>query len=45
MTPADREDTLALQRQIEETLQSGDFTRLRALASEIADLLFYVEER
>lgn len=45
MTPADREDTLALQRQIEETLQSGDWARLRTLASEIADLLFYVEER
>jgi hypothetical protein len=45
MTPADREETLVLQKQIEETLQRGDWARLSTLAAEIADLLFYVEER
>ena len=45
MTPADREEALALQQQIEATLQSGDWARLPAQVGEIADLLFYVEER
>ena len=45
MTPADREEALALQQQIAGTLPGGDWTRLRTLTSELADLLFYVEER
>jgi molecular chaperone DnaK len=45
MTPEDREDALALQAQIEDALKAGDWDRLRAQARELADLLFYVEER
>jgi hypothetical protein len=45
MTPEDREEALALQRGIEDALKAGDWERLRAQAGELADLLFYVEER
>jgi molecular chaperone DnaK len=45
MTATDREEALVLQQQIEEMLQRGDWARLSTLAAEIADLLFYVEER
>ena len=45
MTPEDREEALALQRQIEDALKAGDWERVRAQAGELADLLFHVEER
>ncbi len=45
MTSEDREEALALQRQIEDALKAGDWERLHAQARELADLLFYVEER
>lgn len=45
MTPEDRAEALGLHRQIEDALKAGDWERLRAQAGELADLLFYVEER
>jgi molecular chaperone DnaK len=45
MTPEDREEALALQRRIEDALKAADWERVRAQAGELADLLFYVEER
>ena len=45
MTPEDREEASALQRQIGDALKAGDWGRLRAQAGDLADLLFYVEER
>jgi molecular chaperone DnaK (HSP70) len=45
MTPEDREESQALQRRLEDALKAGDRAQLRAHASELADLLFYVEER
>ncbi len=45
MPPEDRGEALALQRQIENALHAGDWQRLREQARELADLLFYVEER
>jgi molecular chaperone DnaK len=45
MTPEDREEALGLQRQIEDAFKAGDWERLRGQARELADLLFYVEER
>ena len=45
MTPEDREEALGLQRQIEEALNAGDWKRVRAQMGDLADLLFYVEER
>jgi hypothetical protein len=45
MTSEDREEASALRRQIEDALQAADWERVRAQARELADLLFYVEER
>jgi molecular chaperone DnaK (HSP70) len=45
MTPDDREEAKTLQGQIEDALAAGDWARLREPAGELADLLFYVEER
>jgi hypothetical protein len=45
MTSEDREEALALQRQIEDALKAADWERVRVQARELADLLFYVEER
>lgn len=45
MTQEDREEALGLQKQIEDALRAGDWERVRAQMGELADLLFYVEER
>ena len=40
-----REEALGLQRRIEDALKAGDWECLRAEAGELANLLFYIEER
>jgi hypothetical protein len=45
MTSEDREEAVALQRQIEDALKAADWERVHVQATELADLLFYVEER
>ena len=45
MTPEDREEAQRLRLDVEDALKVGDWDRLRTQAGELADLLFYVEER
>jgi molecular chaperone DnaK (HSP70) len=44
MTAEDREEAIALHEQIEGALQTADWEALRTVMTELADLLFYVEE-
>src|SRR5262249_23600459 len=44
MNPEDREEAIALHEHIENALNTADWPRLRAAATALADLLFYVEE-
>lgn len=44
MNPEDREEAIALHEQLEGALNAADWERLRQAMSELADLLFYVEE-
>ena len=44
MTAEDREEAIALHEQIEGALQTADWEALRPAMTELADLLFYVEE-
>jgi molecular chaperone DnaK len=45
MTAEDREEAIALHEQIENALNAADRDQLRQAMTELADLLFYVEER
>ena len=45
MTSEDRDEAMGLQREIEQALKAGDWERVRTQMGELADLLFYVEER
>jgi molecular chaperone DnaK len=45
MNSDDREEAIGLHEQIEQALQTSDWTQLQATMTELADLLFYVEER
>jgi molecular chaperone DnaK (HSP70) len=44
MNAQDREEAIALHEQIEAALNAADWGRLRQATTELADLLFYVEE-
>jgi molecular chaperone DnaK (HSP70) len=44
MNPEDREEAIALHEQIEGALSAADWEQLRQAMTELADLLFYVEE-
>jgi hypothetical protein len=44
MNAEDREEAIALHEQIENALNTADWPRLREATTELADLLFYVEE-
>ena len=44
MSVEDREEAMTFQRAIEQAIGSGDWERLRAATTDLADLLFYVEE-
>lgn len=44
MNPEDREEAIALHEQIESALNAADWEQLRQAMTELADLLFYVEE-
>jgi len=45
MNRGDREEAIGLHEQIEQALQTSDWKHLQATMTELADLLFYVEER
>jgi len=44
MNAEDREEAIALHEHIEDALNTADWQRLREATTELADLLFYVEE-
>jgi molecular chaperone DnaK (HSP70) len=44
MTAEDREEAIALHEQLEAAMNAQDWDRLRDASTELADLLFYVEE-
>jgi molecular chaperone DnaK len=44
MTAEDREEAIALHEQIEAAVEAQDWDQLRETSTELADLLFYVEE-
>jgi molecular chaperone DnaK len=44
MNPEDREEAIALHEQIDSALREADWNRLRQATTDLADLLFYVEE-
>jgi molecular chaperone DnaK (HSP70) len=44
MTAEDREEAIALHEQLEAAMQAQDWDQLREASTELADLLFYVEE-
>jgi molecular chaperone DnaK len=44
MTAEDREEAIALHEQLEAAMQAQDWDQLRGASTELADLLFYVEE-
>jgi molecular chaperone DnaK (HSP70) len=45
MNSDDREEAIGLHEQIEQALQRSDWLQLQSTMTELADLLFYVEER
>jgi len=45
MNTDDREEAIELHEQIEQALQTSDWKQLQTTMTELADLLFYVEER
>jgi molecular chaperone DnaK (HSP70) len=44
MTPEDREEAIALHEQLEAAMGAQDWDQLREASTDLADLLFYVEE-
>jgi hypothetical protein len=44
MTAEDREEAIALHEQLESAMNAQDWDQLRGASTDLADLLFYVEE-
>jgi hypothetical protein len=44
MTAEDREEAIALHEQLEVAMDAQDWDQLRDASTDLADLLFYVEE-